>query len=610
MSIHPIPPLQPVQRQRHGERLISALSFRLMNLPAAQIDAAITPALREIVETLGLDRSTLTEFSVDLGRMRFTHSWAVDGVEPVANWIPVTEFVPWSFERCKAGLPVVFDHIDDLPQEASVDKAFWRQIGLQSHITMPLLVAGKLIGGFSMGCIRHTRAWSLGELAGARQLADLFAIALARKQAHDDVERAMGFERLLADISAALIREPPRDAQAAVRQALGTIGEFLNVDHAALWKLDAQTERFRVMHSWVTAPAPTLLSAGEIEMPWLVERVRRGEVVGCSGLHELPVEAEVDKRSLDQLGARSFLVVPMLIEGSIFGAFSLATTRFARAWPEELVPRVRLLGETLATLLFRSRAAERVDQAQAEAAQHRERLAHLVRVHTVGEMSASIAHEINQPLVAIENYALAGRRRLSTTGELDKAKLDELLEKIGAQAARAGTVLQRLRTMLKKHEPDVKAADLSELVRDTMKLMDMGSKSPDLRVEIDIAPALPAAMADEIQIQQVLLNLVRNAIEAMEGAGSERKVLTVGVQQASSSELRVRVTDTGPGIAPGDAQHVFEAFYSTKASGLGIGLAISRAIVEAHGGRLWYSPNSAGGGVAFEFTLPAATALA
>ena len=89
-----------------------------MGLPAAEIDAAITPALREIVQTFGLDRSTLTEFSPDLGRMRFTHSWAVDGVAPVARWISVTEVVPWALERCKAGLPIVFDHIDDLPQEA------------------------------------------------------------------------------------------------------------------------------------------------------------------------------------------------------------------------------------------------------------------------------------------------------------------------------------------------------------------------------------------------------------------------------------------------------------------------------------------------------------
>ena len=472
---------------------------------------------------------------------------------------------------------------------------------------MPLHVAGQLVGAFSMGYVRHAHTWSREELAGARQLADVFATAVARKHAHDDLQRAMDFERLLADISAALIREPPRDVEVAVRKALGTIGEFLNVDLAALWNLEIPTGRFHVIHSWVAgAAASWSASPSTIELPWLVERISRDEVVCCSAIGELPMEADADKRSLEKIGARALLVVPLAVEGGVFGAFSLATTGLPRAWSEELVPRVRLLGETLAILLARERASERINQARAEAALYRERLAHLERVHTVGEMSASIAHEINQPLVAIENYAIAGRRRLGAR-VLDADKLDELLEKIGAQAARAGAVLQRLRAMLKKREPEATAIDLGELVSATVKLMEMGSRSPKLRVEIDIARDLPQVMADEIQIQQVVLNLVRNAIDAMETAGATRKVLAIAVHRCADTELVVRVTDTGPGVAPADAQRIFEAFYSTKGSGLGIGLAISRAIVEAHGGRLWYTPGPAGGAM-FEFTLPAAIA--
>jgi len=273
-----------------------------------------------------------------------------------------------------------------------------------------------------------------------------------------------------------------------------------------------------------------------------------------------------------------------------------------------IVPELhQSFGEQLrAGHLERDRLRAELMIARAETAEYRERLAHLVRVHAVGEMSASIAHEINQPLVAIENYALAARRRLADGAAVDTGKLDELLTKIGAQAARAGAVMHRLRAMMKKHEPQARPIDLGRLVSDTMKLMEMASQSLGLRVEMAIAADLPHVLADDIQIQQVLLNLARNAIEAMEAACMARKELSIVAQRAGASELLVRVTDTGPGVAPADVQHLFEAFYSTKASGLGVGLAISRAIVEAHGGRLGYVANP-GGGAAFEFTLPVAT---
>src|SRR5205823_469179 len=156
-------------------------------------------------------------------------------------------------------------------------------------------------------------------------------------------------------------------------------------------------------------------------------------VVRLRQIDDLPPEAKADLAILRALGTVSMLAVPLRIAGVIVGAFSLATIRARREWPDSVVPRVRLLGEVFAAALARRRSESRVYEAQAEAAQHRERLAHLVRVHTVGEMSAGIAHEINQPLVAIENYALAARRHASVNGCADMAKIVELLEKIVAQ---------------------------------------------------------------------------------------------------------------------------------------------------------------------------------
>jgi signal transduction histidine kinase len=251
----------------------------------------------------------------------------------------------------------------------------------------------------------------------------------------------------------------------------------------------------------------------------------------------------------------------------------------------------------------RRRAAELTGKARMETGRYRENLAHLVRVHTVGEMSTAIVHEVNQPLVAIKNYALAARRRLA--GVVEAAKVEELLDKIGAQASRAADVLQSLRAMVKKHESEATEVEVDQLVANALKLVEFEGRNGNIRVDTSISPGLPPVFVDGIQIQQVVLNLTRNAIEAIEEAGIANSVIKVGVVATAENEIAVSVADCGPGISPEDAEHIFDPFYSTKGGGLGVGLSISRAIVEAHGGRLSLAPNK-GGGCVFQFTLPVA----
>jgi signal transduction histidine kinase len=240
--------------------------------------------------------------------------------------------------------------------------------------------------------------------------------------------------------------------------------------------------------------------------------------------------------------------------------------------------------------------------ARSTMAERREREVRLMTAEAV-----AIAHEINQPLVAIKNYALAARRRLAIGGTGDAAKVEELIDKISAQASRAGVVLQSLRAMVKKRPFEMTRVDVGRLVTDSMKLAELESRITEIGVEVAVAQDLPIILADEVQIQQVVLNLTRNAIEAMEDAGRADGVVNIGVAATADREIMVSVADCGPGIAPDEMEHIFEPFYSTKGSGsgLGVGLSLSRAIVEAHGGRLSVAPN-AGGGSVFRFTLPAA----
>jgi C4-dicarboxylate-specific signal transduction histidine kinase len=180
-----------------------------------------------------------------------------------------------------------------------------------------------------------------------------------------------------------------------------------------------------------------------------------------------------------------------------------------------------------------------------------------------------------------------------------------LLDKIGAQASRAGDVLQSLRAMVKKHESEATKVEVGRLVTNALKLVELESRNGNIRVETSISPNLPSVFVDGIQIEQVVLNLTRNAIEAVEEAGIASSVIKVGVVGTAEDEIVVSVADCGPGIGPDDAEHIFDPFYSTKSGGLGVGLSISRAIVEAHGGRLSLAPNE-GGGCVFQFTLPVA----
>jgi signal transduction histidine kinase len=223
-------------------------------------------------------------------------------------------------------------------------------------------------------------------------------------------------------------------------------------------------------------------------------------------------------------------------------------------------------------------------------------------------MSAALAHEITQPLGAIENYALAARRRIGE-GPPDLARVGDLLDKVIGQATRAGDVVMRMRGMVQRHELEPKEIDVERVVGQCIEMVKMECELRDIRIELKPAGRLPAVVADEIHLQQVILNLLRNAMEAVElpRPGISREI-AVEIGRDGVEAVSVQVADRGAGIAEGDLERVFESFYSTKPSGLGIGLAICRKLIEAHGGALWASHNP-GGGAVFRFTLPVVAPL-
>ena len=226
-------------------------------------------------------------------------------------------------------------------------------------------------------------------------------------------------------------------------------------------------------------------------------------------------------------------------------------------------------------------------------------LVHMARLTSMGEMASALAHEINQPLSAVANY-LKGSKRLLQDPELDKGLLEEALNKAGDQALRAGAIIRRLRDFVARGETERQVEDLNRMVEEAAALALVGVREIGVSVRLDYDPAIRLVLADRVQIQQVLVNLIRNAVDAMENM--PRRDLTIGVGRYDDDLALVSVADTGAGIAPEIAENLFAPFMTTKRDGMGVGLSISRTIIEAHGGRLW-AEDTIGGGATFRFTL-------
>jgi C4-dicarboxylate-specific signal transduction histidine kinase len=239
-------------------------------------------------------------------------------------------------------------------------------------------------------------------------------------------------------------------------------------------------------------------------------------------------------------------------------------------------------------------------RAEEQGRQHLQQLARVGRVSAMGEMASAIAHEVNQPLAALRTNAQACRRLLAAGNAGDD--LAGALERIAAQAERAGGIIARLRGFMARDAGETMAVDPNYLIAEVVDLVRAEAEASGVRLQLGLAPALPQVEVDCIQIEQVLFNLVRNGIEALEQSGGDREVAIE--TRHDSRDVVVSVRDSGPGVPAALADRVFEAFFTTKPSGMGVGLAISRSIAEAHGGRLWLDAG-AEGGAAFHLALPA-----
>ncbi len=333
----------------------------------------------------------------------------------------------------------------------------------------------------------------------------------------------------------------------------------------------------------------------------LLPRSWRHSDVACARI----VVDDLERRTENYADSRWKQTADILVHGEPVGQVEVC---YLQEMPERdegpFLAEERSLIDAVAARLGRTSERLRAAQLLHEREQElRERLTHLTRVSVMGEMASSIAHEVNQPLTAISAYAQACKRMIESDS-ITATEVVDTLARISAEALRAGDILHRLKDLIQKHESERIARNVDDLVRDVERLASVDARLHDVRLVLELAGNLPDVEVDGVQIQQVVLNLIRNAIDAMVDTEPERREVVVRTAARDGDEVRLSVTDRGCGLPAGSRDRLFEPFFTTKEGGIGMGLSISRSIVTAHGGRMWFE-ESPDGGTTFHFTIPA-----
>jgi signal transduction histidine kinase len=566
------------------ETLLSALSAGLIHVSALDTEVAIKRALQQVVKFLAVDRGSLDEH-VD-GRPGLRLSWARPGLREPPPATPDDQF-PWVAGRLREGEVVRFSRLAELPEAAAIDRASFERRGTRSKVLIPLRTGGPILGVLSFASVRDGHAWPDDLVERLRLLSEAFAGVLDRRRIELSLAERLRFEKLLSFLAAAFSHLSAADFDPAVQRGLRQVVDFLGVDRGSLIEFtrDGTATRAWAVEEWMDVG----------EFPWMTARLQRGEVINVSQVEELPDEAAVDRQSYLMHRVKPQVAVPLLVSGIVVGGLIFSTVGAERAKSDELIQQLHLLGEVFANALSRK-------QNELEAVRLRQDLTHIGRVSALGELTASLAHELSQPLTAILSNAQAAQRLVDAdVVELDKVR--EILCDIVADDKRAAAVISGLRALIKKGETEFVALDLNEIVGAVAWLMRSDTIMRNVSMSLELASDLPKACGDRVQLQQVVLNLVLNGLEAMREPHEGARTLVIRTARDGVAALRVTVQDSGPGIAEKDLAHIFEPLYTTKAEGLGMGLAIVRTIVNAHGGAVG-AENSPEGGASLRFTLP------
>jgi C4-dicarboxylate-specific signal transduction histidine kinase/integral membrane sensor domain MASE1 len=535
------------------EELLSHLSGAFVHLSSQGMGEVIKTSLQQLGEFLRLDRLVLVELSRDGQEpLEVTYAWEVTGAELTPRVFTSQDF-PWAVRRLLAGQNIVFGCLGELPAEAARDRDSFQRRRVKSHLAIPLVAGGRVLGALAFVTITAERTWSDELVHRLRLIAEVFANALARKEAEDALRTS---ELMKSAILASLT--------------------------SSVTVLDRQGRIVTVNESWMRfARQHGILSDG----------------VGANYREVLRQAIRPDTPQT----AETLAGVEAVLDGlrpEFASEYASQTADDERWFAMSVVP----LGHSAGGAVMAHTDITERKRAEMEAQRSRQELAHCTRVSTIGAMTASLAHELNQPLAGILANAQAARRFLDATPPVYDEFRDILVD-IVEDVRRAADVIQHLRDLLQKNKFQYIVLDLNELCRDVAKLVSSDAVIRNITVTLDVDPEPTIVRGDRVQLQQVVLNLLLNAMEAIaEGRGDDR-LIVVRTRNLETRTVHVSVQDTGPGLEDGTQELVFEPFYTRKPAGLGMGLSIARLIIEAHGGVIGVTNNPTCGAT-FSFALP------
>jgi signal transduction histidine kinase len=408
-------------------------------------------------------------------------------------------------------------------------------------------------------------------------------------------------ESLVDELSAAMALAPADAVDGEVDTWLGKICQALDLDRSAVYERDPQDQRVRATHIWLRPGFPPFPRNYDPEkLFWKsTQLVMAGQTLTFARPSDIPAENRDARRFAERYGPKASAAIPMWAGGKIIGAVTFGKFRSPREWSPELLARLGLAVRLLGSAIERKQYEKALRSARSE-------LRTASRRSTVGELTASIAREINRPLGAILSN-LGGLARLLSQGNPQPAVAAAAVANAIEDTKRAGEIVRRFRGLFKGDESRKTAIDLRLLVKEVGELAGGEAAAREVTLRIDGPSQLPSVAADRLQIQQCVLNLLMNALDATAQNKSGPREVTIGFAQENSGWVEVSVSDTGPGIDPSIAKKIFEPFVTTKNKGMGLGLLVTRSIVEDHGGRVWFTANP-NGGTTFTFTLPVAGA--
>jgi PAS domain S-box-containing protein len=536
------------------ERLVSDLSATFATERDSRAEDQVPPWLGRLGEFLDVPWVSVSQLGPNHRSLRLASSWTAPGFAPLPESV-------WEREFASVGASLFTGRvvtIEDCEQTSGIelDRAGVARLGIGALFAVPLIASGKVFGALTfIGA--GPRRWPPELVQRLRLIGEIFSNALARKALEGDRRQAEA-------VNAAILASLP-----GMTAILDQSGHIVRVNEA--WR------RFGHEH-------PTLFDTdgGNGDLVGACRRAAAaGDVLAQDVLAGLYAVLSGDRND--------FSLTFLIFNGDDGDAH----------WQEMLVSRLaRREGGAVVTRLDCT-ARKR---AELESEQNRAELAHVIRVATMGELAASLAHELSQPLTAIRSNAQAGARMLgSAATEMDEIRA--IFSDIVANDRRASEILSRIRNLVRKVDLELAPLDLNALAREVASLVATDTVLRGAATSLDLAEGLLPVRGDRIQLQQVVLNLILNGLEAMAATERTARRLSIRTVWWDDNHVQLAVRDTGSGIAGERMNHIFDPFYTSKLDGLGMGLSIARTIVQAHGGRMW-AENNVDRGASVGFVLP------